>query len=466
MMSSLNVTNRRHVLAACVVAMALAGDPIEAHAQAPAWLDQYRDPAARLIGEATGDTFAWRRLAVLTDSIGNRLSGSAQLERAVQWAVAEMKRDGLENVHTEKVMVPRWVRGNESAEIVEPARHAMVMLGLGNSVGTGSDGVQAEVLVVHSFNELDNAASRAKGTIVFFNVPYTSYEETVTYRTDGPSRAARSGAVAALVRSVGPPGLRTPHTGALQYAGDAPRIPAAAVTTEDADRLQRMADRGDRVVVRLKMDAHFEADAESANVVGELRGREKPDEFVVIGGHLDSWDVGAGATDDGGGCVVTWEALRLMKKLNLRPRRTVRVVLWTNEENGTRGGAAYRDRHRSELANHVMMLESDNGVFRPLGFGFTGSDTARQKVRAVAMLLQGIAADAIVPGGEGADTNPSVREARIPSLALAVDDTKYFTIHHTPADTVDKIDPVEMAKCAAAIAVMTFVVADLPDRLE
>lgn len=465
-MSSLNPTNRRHLLTVCVVVLTLSGSPIEVRGQVPAWLDQYREPAARLIGEATGDTFAWRRLAVLTDSIGNRVSGSPQLERAIDWAVAEMKRDGLENVHTEKVVVPHWIRGNESADIVEPARHAMVMLGLGNSLGTGPAGVQAEVLVVHSFNELDIAASRIRGKIVFFNVAYTNYEETVTYRSEGPSRAAKSGAVAVLVRSVGPPGLRTPHTGALQYTADAPQIPAAAVTTEDADRLQRMADRGDRVVVRLKMDAHFDADADSANVVGELRGRERPDEFVVVGGHLDSWDVGAGATDDGGGCIVTWEALRLMKKLNLRPRRTVRVVLWTNEENGTRGGIAYRDQHRSELSKHVMMLESDNGVFRPLGFGFTGGDAARQKIRAVAMLLQGIAADAILPGGEGADINPSVRDARIPSLALAVDDAKYFTIHHTPADTIDKIDPVEMAKCVAAVAVMTFVVADLPDRLE
>jgi carboxypeptidase Q len=439
---------------------------IDARGQAPNWLDQYREPATRLIGEATGDTFAWRRLAILTDTVGHRLSGSPQLERAVEWAVAEMKRDGLENVHTEKVMVPHWVRGSESAEIVEPAHHALVMLGLGNSVGTPTEGVQGEILTVHSFNELESASAQVKGRIVFFNIPYMNYEETVAYRTEGPSRAARLGAMAALVRSIGPPGLRTPHTGAVQYAADAPRIPAAAVTTEDADRLQRMADRGGRVVVRLKMDAHFEADAESANVVGELRGREKPNEFVVVGGHLDSWDVGAGASDDGGGCVVTWEALRLMKKLNLRPRRTVRVVLWTNEENGTRGGNAYRDQHRAELANHVMMLESDNGVFRPLGFGFSGSDTSRQKVRAIATLLRGIAADAILPGGGGADINPSVREARIPSLALAVDDSKYFLIHHTPADTIDKIDPVEMARCAAAIAVMTYVVADLPDRLE
>jgi carboxypeptidase Q len=340
------------------------------------------------------------------------------------------------------------------------------MLGLGGSVSTPATGIQADVVVVHTFNELDTAGSRVKGKMVLFNVPYTSYEETVTYRSDGPSRASRLGAVATLVRSVGPPGLRTPHTGALQYAADAPKIPAAAITTEDADRVQRMIDRGDRVVVRLKMEAHFEADALSANVVGELRGREKPEELVVIGGHIDSWDVGAGATDDGGGCVVTWEALRLMKKLNLRPRRTVRVVLWTNEENGTRGGTAYRDQHRSELGQHVMMLESDNGVFRPLGFGFTGGDTARQKVRTIATLLRGIAADAILPGGEGADTNPSVREGRIPSLALAVDDAKYFTIHHTPADTIDKIDPVEMARCAAAVAVMTYVIADLPERLE
>jgi carboxypeptidase Q len=432
----------------------------------PAWLDPYRDPAARLIGEATGDTFAWNRLSVLTDSIGNRLSGSPQLERAIEWSVAEMKRDGLENVHTEKVMVPHWVRGSESAEIVEPARHQMVMLGLGNSIGTRPEGLQADVLTVHSFNELEAAGPQAKGKIVFFNVPYTAYEETVTYRSDGPSRAARLGAAAVLVRAIGPPGLRTPHTGALQYTSDAPRIPAAAITTEDADRIQRISARGDRVVVRLKMDAHFEPDAESANVVGELRGREKPEEVVVVGGHIDSWDVGAGASDDGGGCVVTWEALRIMKKLNLRPRRTVRVVLWTNEENGTRGGNAYRDQHRAELANHVMMLESDNGVFRPIGFGFSGGETARQKLKAIASLLRGVGADAIVPGGGGADINPSTREGRIPGLALAVDESKYFLIHHTPADTVDKIDAVEMAKCAAAIAVMTYVVADLPERLE
>ena len=429
------------------------------------WLDAYREPASRLIGEALGSTFAWDRLAVLTDTIGNRLSGSPALDRAIEWAVAEMKRDGLDNVHTERVMVPRWVRGAESAEMVAPARHPLVMLGLGDSVATPADGLQADVVSVRSFEELDAHAAAVRGRIVLFNVPFTSYGETVRFRSAGPSRAARHGAVAVLVRAVGPAGLRTPHTGALQYAADAPKIPAAAVTSEDADRLQRSLDRGSRVVVRLKMDAHFEADAPSANVIGEIRGREKPDEIVVVSGHLDSWDVGAGATDDGGGCVVTWEALRMMKKLNLRPRRTVRVVLWTNEENGGRGGLAYRDQHRAELSKHVMMLESDGGVFRPLGFGFSGNDTARDTVRTIATLLTGIAADQVSPGGGGADIGPSLQEGHIPGMSLDVDGSKYFLIHHTPADTIDKIDPVEMAKCAAAVAVMAYVVADLPQRL-
>jgi carboxypeptidase Q len=429
------------------------------------WIDTYREPAGRLIGEATSSTFAWQRLAVLTDTIGNRLSGTPALERAIAWAAAEMKRDGLENVRTERVMVPKWVRGEESAEIVEPAHHPMAMLGLGNSIGTPRDGVRADVLVVRSFEELDAKSALVRGRIVCFNTPFTNYGETVRVRSAGPSRAASYGAVAAMVRSIGPDGLRTPHTGALQYTSEAAKIPAAAIASEDADRLQRLSDRGDRIVVQLKMEAHFEPDAESANVIGEIRGRERPDEVVVVSGHLDSWDVGAGATDDGGGCVVTWEALRLMKVLNLRPRRTVRVVLWTNEENGGRGGLAYRDQHRAELGQHVMMLESDGGVFRPLGFGFSGSDRARETVRTIASLLAGIGASQVTSGGGGADIGPSVQEGHIPGMSLEVDGSKYFLIHHTQADTIDKIDPVEMAKCAASVAVMAYVVADLPRRL-
>ncbi len=434
--------------------------------QSETWIDPYREPAARLVGEALSGSFAWERLAELGDTFGHRLSGSQSLDDAIQWAVQQMKKDGLENVHTEPVKVPHWVRGQESAEIVAPRRHAMVMLGLGNSVGTPAEGVEGEILVVSNYEQLDAAADRGlvKGRIVLFNVPFTSYGETVQFRGTGPSRAAARGAIAVLVRSVGPPGLRLPHTGALIYTEGVPRIPAAAITTEDADRLQRMQDRGTRVRVRLKMEAKFLPDADSFNVVGEIRGREKPDEVVVVGGHFDSWDVGTGSTDDGGGCIVTWEALRLMKKLNLRPRRTVRVVLWTNEENGGQGALAYRDRYKDQLAGHVLMLESDAGVFRPTGFGFTGSDAARAKVKEIATLLRGIQADRISAAGDGADIGPSVQAAGIPAMSLDVEGN-YFLIHHTPADTIDKIDPMDVARASAAIAVMTYVIAEMPERL-
>ena len=435
------------------------------HAQSSDWLSAYRGTATNLITESLSSHFAWERLALIGDTFGHRLSGSEGLANAITWAVAEMKKDGLENVRAEPVKVPHWVRGQESLEISSPHRSMLTMLGLGNSVGTPPEGIEAELLIVRTFAELDAAGASARGKIVLFNVPFTSYSETVQFRSTGPSRAADLGAVAMLIRSVGPAGLRTPHTGALRYADGVPQIPSAAITTEDADRLQRMQNRGTRVRLRLKMEAHFLPDADSANVVGEIRGRERPEEIVVVGGHFDSWDVGTGATDDGGGCVVTWEALRLMKKLNLRPRRTVRVVLFTNEENGLAGGRAYLARHRSALANHVMMLESDSGVFRPVGFGFTGSATARETVEQIATLLRGIKVDRIGASGGEADIGPSVEAGQIPAMSLDVEGN-YFLIHHTPADTVDKIDPGDMAKASAAIAVMAYVIADMPERLK
>ncbi|HWP99683.1 MAG TPA: M20/M25/M40 family metallo-hydrolase [Vicinamibacterales bacterium] len=434
-------------------------------AQPEDWLEPYREVAQRLIRASLASTTAWDRLAELTDTFGSRLSGSENLERAIDWAIARMQADGLENVRREPVTVPRWVRGAESVEIVEPAPSPLVMLGLGNSVGTPPGGLQAEALVVRSFDELEARARDARGRIVVFNAPFTTYGESVQYRTAGPSRAARHGAVAALLRSVGPMGLRTPHTGALRYAPDAPRIPAAAIAAEDAERLQRLQDRGTRVVVRLRMEARFLPDVESANVVAEIRGRERPEEIVVVGGHLDSWDVGTGALDDGGGCIVTWEALRLVRALGLRPRRTLRVVLFTNEENGLRGGLAYRDRHRAELPRHVLMLESDSGVIRPVGFGFSGSARARETVRAIAGLLAPIGIDQVRPGGGGADIGPSVEAAGIPAMSL-IAEGEYFLVHHTPADTVERIPPEDMARAAAAIAVMSYVIAEMPQRLD
>jgi carboxypeptidase Q len=439
----------------------------------PAWLAPYRDAASRLIGESLAGDFGWQRLAFISDTFGSRLSGSPNLEAAIRWAIAEMKRDGLENVRAEAVKVPHWVRGRESLEIVAPdacggdgdaCPQPLAMLGLGNSVGTPPTGIEADLVVVRTFDELETVRDRVKGRIVLFNAPFTNYGDTVRYRTTGPSRAAALGAVAMLVRAVGPAGLRTPHTGTLQYTEGQPQIPAAALAAEDAARLQRMVERGTKVRLKLSMEAHFLPDADSANVVAEIRGRERPEELVVIGGHFDSWDVGTGSTDDGGGCVVTWEALRLMKKLNLRPRRTVRVVLWTNEENGGRGGLAYRDRHADELPNHVAMMEADSGVFAPAGFGFTGTESARTKVREIATLLRGFHADTIAPNGGGADIGPSVQQAAMPALSLE-SNGNYFLIHHTPADTVDKIDPLDVSRSAAAVAVMAYVIAEMPDRL-
>ncbi|MDQ3069425.1 MAG: M20/M25/M40 family metallo-hydrolase [Acidobacteriota bacterium] len=428
------------------------------------WLEAYRGPASALIRESQSTEAGWTRLAELTDTFGPRLSGSTNLERAITWAAAEMKKDGFD-VRTEPVMVPVWIRGEERLDMVKPAVQPMALLGLGGSVGTPDAGVEAPVLVVQSFDDLKAKAAQARGRIVLFNVPYTTYGATVVYRSTGASEAAKLGAVASLVRAVGPVGLRTPHTGALNYAADAPRIPAAAIPVEDADRLQRLQNRGVETVLRLRMQARTAADAPSFNVVGEIRGRELPDEVILLGGHFDSWDVGTGASDDAVGCIVTWEALRLIKKMGLQPRRTIRVVLWTNEENGLRGGNAYAEAHAAAASSHVLALESDSGVFEPASIGMTGSDASRAVMTRVMSLLEPLGLQKLGPAGGGADIGPIVQAGQVPAMSYSGDSTKYFTIHHTPADTVDRIAKAEISKAAAAIAVIAYVTADMPVRL-
>ena len=429
-------------------------------------IDQYRAAAARIIGAALTSDHAYSRLAHLTDHIGNRLSGSQNLERGIEWAISEMKRDGLDNVRGEKVMVPHWVRGEESLEMLAPVPRKLQMLGLGNSVGTPAEGITAEVVVVRSFEELDRLGEQVRGKIVVYNAPYVNYGATVEYRVRGASRAARYGAVAALVRSITPVSLQTPHTGAMNYDLSQPKIPTAAVTIEVAEFLQRMNDRGDHPRLRLKMEAKFLPDAESANVVAELKGSEKPDEIVLISGHYDSWDVGQGAHDDGSGCIIAWEAVRLLKELGLKPRRTIRVVLYTNEENGLRGGNAYRDAYRADVAKHILAIESDSGAYRPEGFGLaaTAPLQVRSNMMEIAKLLSGIGADQIAADGGGADIGPMMREGVI-GASLDTDGAHYFDIHHTQADTLDKVNPRELALCVATMAVMAYVVADLPESL-
>ena len=434
---------------------------------------QYRAATARIVTEATSNSSAWTRLAEFTDMFPARLSGTSNLQHAIEWAAAQMKRDGLENVRVDKVMVPHWVRGNESAEIVEPFPGQIAMAALGGSIGTGPNGLQAEALVVKNYDDLEAQAAKVKGKIVVYNVvydttidPLVAYHQGTQYRGAGASRAAKLGAVGALVRSVGPTAHRTPHTGGMRYADDAPQIPVAAISAEDADKLQRLQDRGTRPVIRMRMEAHTLPDAESGNVVGELRGREKPDEIVLIGGHIDAWDLASGAMDDGGGVIATWEAVRVLKKLNLIPRRTIRVVLFTNEENGTKGGQAYRDTYRDSLSKHVLVLESDNGMLPLKGWGFNGTDRARAVVTQIAGMLSALGGTTITDHYDGSDVQPASRAGNIPWISPEVDMRPYFFIHHTPADTMDKISPTDMGRCVAAIASMAYVVADMPEPLE
>jgi carboxypeptidase Q len=345
------------------------------------------------------------------------------------------------------------------------------MIGLGMSVGTPAAGITAPVLVVDSFDDLQQHAAEAKGKIVLFDHPFPpdkpgldGYREAVVYRGGAPVAAAKVGAVAALIRSISSFSIQNPHTGSTRYDSTVTRIPAAALSIEDAEMLHRMQRHGEKIVLTLKMSAHQLPDAPSRNAIAELRGSERPNEVVVLGGHIDSWDVGEGAMDDGGCSVAAWEAVRLMKELGLRPKRTVRVVLWVNEENGGRGGRAYRDAHAAELAKHDVAMECDNGVFRPNGVRFQGSAAGLAFVKPVGALLERIGASRVIDGEGEADVGPIIQRG-VPGLSLDVDDTKYFWYHHSSGDMMTVIDRADFQKCIATMAVLAYALADLQETV-
>jgi len=437
---------------------------ISYHIFASSIADDYSDQTKKLITAALTDSGAYKQLGYLCNTFGPRLSGSKNLEYALDWIIGEMHQDGFDVVKGEPVKVPAWVRGAESARLIKPFKKDLAMLGLGGSVGTPKHGIRSEVVVVDSFAELETIKDKVKGKIVLFNAPFTSYGETVQYRYKGASEAAKYGAVASLIRSVGSSTLYTPHTGMMAYTKDIPRIPHAALTIEDAIMLNHQQKSGEKIVIQLKMAARTEPNRWSRNIVADLKGSENPDEIVVVGGHIDSWDVGQGAHDDGGGCVAAWHAVKLIHDLGLRPKRTLRVVLWTNEENGGMGSKAYRDVHRHELDKHMVAIESDGGVFQPSGFGFTGSQAGREIIDAISKLLISIKANEITTGGRAADVAP-LNDEGVPVMSLKVDGTKYFWYHHTNADTFDKIDFNEFNHCVAALAVMAYVLADMEMNL-
>lgn len=449
--------------------------------------EQYKSVADRLIDAALADSDGYQKLAYLCDRIGARLSGMPSLDRAIKWSEATMKGDGLSNVRVIPVKVPKWVRGAESAQMLEPEAKPLHMLGLGMSTGTPKGGITAEAVVVDDFDQLNRlGADGVRGKIVVFNEKWVNYGLTGQYRRAGPSIAASLGAVAVLVRSITPLAMQIPHTGTLDYDEAQPKIPAAALTIEDAMMLGRFAAQKLPIKIHLEMDAHMEPDADSGDVMGEIPGREHPEEVVVLGGHVDSWDVGRGAQDDGSGIIASLQAVALIKKLGLQPRRTIRVVFWVNEENGGRGGEAYRAWVGDAIRNHVAAIEMDGGAEAPLGFGYGaggfgvgGRGRGRGAVAAapnpaeensVAMLkqigslLNRINASEIAAGGGGSDIGPLMRDG-VPGLSERSIGTHYFDWHHTETDTLDKVNLEDFRKSVAALAVMSYVLADMPEKL-
>ena len=460
--------SRSQRLAAVLGLSALAGGPAAAQdLLTPAM----RAEMERLVGAAMTSSRAPEILRGLTDSVGPRLSGSPGDRAAVAWGVATLRALGFSNVRAEKVLVPVWRRISESASMTVPASQAFAVAALGGSVSTPDEGITAEVVEADSLAAVDALGERARGKIVFIwkktdrRRDGGGYGETVPLRSGGAAGAAKLGALAVLIRSVGTDNDRLPHTGAMDDDGKTPKIPAAALSTPDADLLHRVLAEGRPVTVTLKLKTETGPDAESANVIGEIPGREKPDEIVLVGGHLDSWDLGTGAIDDGAGCSISIEAARLIGALPRRPRRTIRVVLFANEENGLRGGRAYTVDHAAELAKHVAAIEADAGGDRVYGYSWNAGSGAGAFMKEMEAFLTGIGAGSFLKGGSGgADISPLLASG-MPLLGLRNDLSRYFDYHHTANDTYDKVDPAQLNQATAAMVAMTYALAEAAEPL-
>src|SRR6202171_1682941 len=430
----------------------------------------------RLQQAALTSDYAYRQVAHLANNIGPRLTGSAQAAKAVEYVASELKAIGCE-VQLEKVMVPHWVRGEEAAALVqwpgmaENTTQKIVFCALGDSVATTELGITAEVLAVKNFDELKVLPrDKVAGKIVLFDYPYDkqmaaegrggeAYGEAVVYRADGPSAAARQGAVACLIRSVGGADYRIPHTGQTKYATDAPKIPAGAVTAEDADMIVDLVRQGS-VKMKLVLTPQTLPDLESANVIGDIKGSEHPEQVIVISGHLDSWDLGTGAIDDGAGVAVSMEAANLIQKLHLKPKRTIRVIAWMNEENGLAGSKQYAKDHEKEMSNHFAVMETDGGAGHPLGLNMRSNPEVKAMLKPVAAILQDSGAGILnLVEHCGADIEP-MEKAGVPAFSPIQDSRFSFNYHHTAADTFDKIVPKELAQNSAVVAVAAYALAN------
>jgi carboxypeptidase Q len=443
-----------------------------------AWSPDQLATMARLRDAAIHDSYALDELRHLTDNIGPRISGSPQAAHAVEYVAAEMRALGAE-VHLERTMVPHWVRGAETAELLAwpgqtPATmQKIIVTALGGSGATPASGIQSEVLVVNSFDELRQLPpATAKGKILLFNEKFdkqlaangdggNAYGKAVVYRGAGPTLGKSLGAAAVLIRSVGGADYRIPHTGATFVSEDGPQIPSGAVTAEDADLLANLTHQG-AVTMHLTLTPQTLPKVESYNVIADWKGTEHPEQLVIVSGHLDSWDLGTGAIDDGAGVAVSMQAVHLLKQLGVHPRRTIRFVAWMDEEQGTEGGRDYAIAHANDLTNHIAAIESDLGAGHPTGFYVVGKPALEEWMRPVAQALDAIGASIIKHAEEaGSDVDP-MNQKGIPGFAPIQDGRFYFNYHHTPADTFDKVDPRELSENAAVMTVLAYALADSP----
>jgi hypothetical protein len=435
----------------------------------------------RLQQAALSSDYAYRQVAHLANNIGPRLSGSAQAAKAVEYVAAELKGLGCE-VQLEKAMVPHWVRGEEMAALTQfpgmakNTTQKIVLCALGGSVPTPADGLTAEVIAIENFDELKSLPrEKVAGKIVLFDYHFDkemaaqghggeAYGEAVVYRGSGPSAAAKKGAVACLVRSVGGADYRLPHTGATNYSDDAPKIPAAAVTAEDADLIVHLTQQGP-VKMKLILTPQTLPETESANVIADIKGTEHPEQVVIVSGHLDSWDLGTGAIDDGAGVAVSMATASLIRQLHLKPKRTIRIIAWMNEENGAAGSKTYAKDHARDWPNHFAAMETDLGADHPVGLNIKAKPEVKTMLAPVAAVLQESGAGILrLVEHCGADIEP-MEKIGVPAFSPIQDSRFYFNYHHSAADTLDKIVPKELAENAAVVAVTAYALANAEQPL-
>ena len=441
-----------------------------------AWTAEQIGTMNKLRDRALVDLYAVNELRHLTNSIGPRLTGSPQAQVAVDYVAAEMRNLNAD-VHLEKAKVPHWERGEETAELVgwrgqaEGAKQKVVITALGGSVATPADGLTAEVIVVNDWEQLYALPKDAvKGKILLFNHKFDkelaaqgdgldAYANDVIYRGAGPAAGAEHGAVAVLVRSVGGADFRLPHTGLTYYVDDVEKIPAAAVTAEDADMIADLASQGP-VKIHLTLTPRTYDDVESYNVIADWKGTEHPEQVVIVSGHLDSWDLGTGAIDDGAGVVLSMQAIHLMAALNIHPKRTVRFVAWMSEEQGSQGAAAYMTDHAADVPQHVAAIESDLGADHPTGIFYAGKPELVQWLRPVTRVLAPLGAETLRSTPDAGEDIVGLTEKGVPCFAPLQDSRYYFNYHHTPADTFDKVDPKHLNENAAVVSVLAYALAD------